>query len=655
MLTFHPKLSLKYKITLAFVALVMLMMATVTWVFTIRQQDIAVDEVKLRMTRLANNIATIRSVETTDWDVYQTYIENQIRLNPDIVYIAIEDDRGTLRASALNADWIDLDNPAGLTASRKETIIRQLVARRIEEKSQKDLESKSVNIILGGRHSGAVKVGFSLVALNDGLKANLIRNLWLAVLFTTIGIVLSLSLGSRIVTPLGKLTLAMSKIGRGDLEQEIRIATRDEIGEMAKTFNWMALGLREKKVIEDFTRELGSGLELKTLCCMIRDRIGQALDAEEAILLLRDKNQDCDFYLTDVGESGPEKRDVHCNLAVYRSFQTDLEPRPLASLAAFPEFFEEIKNKFSLSEQALLVPMHSKADCLGLFILQAGEDRSFDAHQRTFLATLVAQGVMAVENALLLGELTEKERLKREIEIARSVQQKLLPGENPDVKGLEIDGRCVPAAEIGGDYFDFFKLDASKTGIVISDVTGKGASAAFYMAMIKGLMLSLTAIYVSPQKLLTEINRRLWGRMDRKIFVTMIYAVYDGKIGTLTFARAGHNGLMIRKKKTGENLCLAPKGIGLGLEEGSLFDRSIEEETIKVDSGDRLLLYTDGAFEARNVEAEEFGETRLLDIFSNSGGKTATQINDSILTALSDFEAGALPHDDITLITVKVG
>jgi serine phosphatase RsbU (regulator of sigma subunit)/HAMP domain-containing protein len=648
------RFSLKYKIAFTFMLLVVIVMATVTYLFTIRELGLRVNQVELRMERLANNLASIRSVETEDWSIYQTIIDNQIRLNPDVVYIAILNEEERLQAHTLNADWVDLGISAELSPSRQASVVRQLMEGRVAEESQRDFASKSVNIMMGGRDSGSVRVGFSLVDLNNEMLENLYRNLRLGLIFLILAVLMSLFLSDRIIKPLQKLTKAMLKIPAGELDQEMLIRSHDEIGEMARTFNWMVLGLREKKVIEDFTRELGGGLELKTLCCMIRDRIGQALDAEEAILLLRDKNQDCDFYLTDVGESGPEKLDVHCSPAVYRSFQADPEPRPLASLAAFPEFHEEIKSRFFLSDRALLFPMHIKGDCLGLFILQAREKRPVDAHQKAFLSTLVAQGVMAIENALLMQDLTEKERLKREIEIARSVQQKLLPGQNPDVKGLEIDGRCVSAVEVGGDYFDFFELDGSKTGIVIADVTGKGTSAAFYMAMIKGLMLSLAAVYASPKKLLTEINRRLWGRMERKIFVTMIYAVYDPKARTLVYARAGHNGLMIRKRKTGENLCLAPKGIGLGLEEGSLFNQSIEEETIKVDSGDRLLFYTDGAFEARNLKDEEFGEARLLDIFGDSESKTAAQINESILAAVADFTTGALPHDDITLIAINV-
>ena len=141
---------------------------------------------------------------------------------------------------------------------------------------------------------------------------------------------------------------------------------------------------------------------------------------------------------------------------------------------------------------------------------------------------------MAIENALLLNELTEQERLKRELEIARTVQNSLLPQSNPEISGLDIDGLCIPATEIGGDYFDFFPLDNHTLGIAIADVTGKGTSAAFYMAVVKGIMLSLTPIFSSPQQLLSELNRRLYGTMERKIFVTMIYGIFDIKKNKLT-------------------------------------------------------------------------------------------------------------------------
>lgn len=653
MLGIHLKIGLKLKIALAFVLFVLVMMAIVTYIFTIRQQKISITEVQLRMERLANNIATIRAVETQDWSVYQNHIENQLPLNPDIVYIAIEDDQGRLQSWALNMDWLQLDDIVPPTESQRENLIRRLIARQVTESSQRDLESKSVNIMLGGRHSGTVKVGFSLVTLNDALRSNLIRNLILGLLFTLLGIWIALTISSRIVNPLSKLTEAMNRITQGDLDQEIEIVSKDEIGLMAATFNFMAHGLREKKVIEDFVLELGTNLELRTVSRMIRDRITYALQGKKGILLLRDPSLGCEFYLLDVDENEKSAAvAIRCETDLYQAIHQDSTPRTLGSLSVYSTFYQDIRSRFDLSDSTLITPMLMQSDCLGLFILEPNEGDLYDQNERAFLTTLISQGVMAIENALLLEDLAEKERLKRELEIARTVQQSLLPSANPLVERLDIDGRCIPAMEIGGDYFDFFDLGQGKTGIVIADVTGKGTSAAFYMAVVKGVLLSLAQTIHSPRTVLTELNRRLWGQMDRRIFVTMIYAIIDNTTGSCTFARAGHNGLVVQKAGDVEVDCHAPKGIGLGLEEGPIFEQTIEEQSIQLDSGDRLLFYTDGAYEARNEAREEFGEDRLIRLFSDSNGFSSTAINNKILEHISDFISGATPHDDITLITV---
>jgi len=537
MLGIHLKMSLRLKITLAFVFLVLVMMIIVTYVFTIRQQKIAINQVQLRMERLARNIATIRSVETQDWSMYQNYIENQLRLNPDIVYIAIEDDQGNLRVYDINTDWIEMDEIIPPTEAQLEYMVRQLIARQITEASQQDLESKSVNIILSGRRSGTVKVGFSLVSINNSLRTNLIRNLILGLIFTLLGIGIALYISNRIVNPLSKLTTAMNSISMGDLDQTLQINSKDEIGIMARTFNFMVHGLREKKVIEDFTRELGSNLELHSVSGMVRDRITYTFQAKRGILLLREQSSDQDLLLTNTDtKTETMKNTIRCEQSFSEYMKKDPTPHTLKYINRYHNFYHYLHSELGCSDASLIAPMHIQNECLGVFILEPPEGKVYDLNERAFLNTLVIQGVMAIENAMLLEELTEQERLKRELEIAQHIQKSLLPGTKPVIKGIDVDGYCLPATEVGGDYFDFFQIGPDKTGIVIADVAGKGTSAAFYMAMVKGLMLSFSRNIQSPQKMLSDLNHLLWGQMDRKIFVTMIYAVLDHKTRICTFS-----------------------------------------------------------------------------------------------------------------------
>ncbi len=140
----------------------------------------------------------------------------------------------------------------------------------------------------------------------------------------------------------------------------------------------------------------------------------------------------------------------------------------------------------------------------------------------------------------LLQQKAEKERLEQELRIARSIQMSLLPHGSLVFPGVSLSGHCVPAREVGGDYYDFLPLDEARIGILIADVAGKGTSAALYMAELKGLMLSLSELHASPRQLLIAANRIISKHLDARSFITMMYAVVDLRARTITLARAGH-------------------------------------------------------------------------------------------------------------------
>jgi len=649
------KFSLKYRIALSIVMLIVVIMGTVTYLFTIRELGLRVEQVKLQMNRLANNIATIRAVETEDWAVYQNYIDNQLKLNPDIVYITIFDEQMNLKAYALNKEWVDLGEDRKLSHTEETNIVMQLDRRQIAEESQKDFESISVNILSGERDLGVVKVGFSLVDLNDAKQNNLRRNFGLAVLFIVCAMVISFLISQRIVKPIGKLTDAMFQISRGNLNQEVHIRSRDEIGEMAETFNYMAKGLQEKAQIEMLGSDLNFVMELDKIAKLVNERIAQALEAKSSYLFLKDKIDRQKFKLTSMYPDRPKKRaSFHCRETECKNFIRDSQPQFLTDFCHFPEMQKEIEKLTDLDNRGLLVPMIIKDEVLGLFVLGPKKTGSrYNNQERQFLMTLVRQGGFAIENANLLDDLTEQERLKHEFDIARRVQQNLLPKSNPNITGLDIDGLCIPATEIGGDYYDFFVLDDHTLGVAIADVTGKGTSAAFYMAVVKGLMLSLTAVQTSPKQLLVELNRKLYGNMDKKVFITMIYAVVDVSKQVIRFARAGHNALVMHHADPAETECMIPEGIGLGLEGGDLFENALVEQTVPYQKGDIFLFYTDGVSEAMNSHRKEFGEEKLIQCIDEVKNENAIQIRESILKSIHHFVHGTAQNDDITLVTLR--
>lgn len=248
----------------------------------------------------------------------------------------------------------------------------------------------------------------------------------------------------------------------------------------------------------------------------------------------------------------------------------------------------------------------------------------------------------------------ERERLQREFDIARRVQFSFLPREKPKLKGIDLASICIPAMEVGGDYYDFMELDDHRLGVVIGDVSGKGISAAFHMTLTKGFLKSQAKSGLSPRKIMINLNELFYENVERGTFISMIYGIFDLKSRTFTFARAGHNPLIIQKGMDEKVEVLCPKGLALGLEKGTLFERVIEEYTIGIQSSDIFVFYTDGFSEAMNNKKEEFGEERLQNLVKRNLLPSAEHIINHIKTEIINFVGDAPQHDDMTMLVVKI-
>ena len=255
----------------------------------------------------------------------------------------------------------------------------------------------------------------------------------------------------------------------------------------------------------------------------------------------------------------------------------------------------------------------------------------------------------------LLHVQREKQRLDDELRIARDIQQSLLPEKPPEFAGLTIADLCVPAREVGGDYYDFFHLGPRQLGVLVADVSGKGTSAALYMAELKGLMLALSHEERSPKRLLTRVNRLLADHLDNRSFITMTYAVIDLEARTLTHARAGHTPLIVANS-AGVDV-LVPNGMVLGLRLPGIserFESLLEEHTRSIAPGDAIVFYTDGITEAMDVTGELFTDASLTRVVSAHHGLDATGIRERVLREVRAFVGEAEPHDDMTMVVVKV-
>ncbi len=300
-----------------------------------------------------------------------------------------------------------------------------------------------------------------------------------------------------------------------------------------------------------------------------------------------------------------------------------------------------------------IAPLILHGQVRGYIIAAKRNNSFFDDEDKKALSAYADFAAVAFENARLFADSIEKERMKKELEVARDIQYKIIPENLPVAKNMQVAARFKPAYEVGGDYYDFFEISADKLGIVVADVSGKGISAAFVMAEVKGVFESLARTIQSPKELLIRANEILKKSLDRKSFVTAIYGIIDLKTGMVKLARAGHTPVILIKEGKSERL--TPSGIGLGLDNGINFTQYISELEIQLKYNDILTLYSDGIIESKNTRLEDFGIERFEQVLIENRNLHVEDISTKIINRVDEFSKDYIQHDDITLVLFKWG
>ncbi len=299
----------------------------------------------------------------------------------------------------------------------------------------------------------------------------------------------------------------------------------------------------------------------------------------------------------------------------------------------------------------LIAPIVARGKTFGFLSLMRDKG-GFDADMLNLALAFADQIAIGVENYKLVMESIEKERLLREFELARQIQKKLLPGALPKSSRFEMSALSSPAFEVGGDYYDFVIHDDGNMSFIVADVSGKGVSAAFYMAEIKGIFRSISKIYKSPTDFLLAFNDAVYGHVDKKFFITLIYAYFDVKNASIQIARAGHlPPIFVRDKMI---KFLKPPGPGIGLMETKMFERYVKPVKLKLKKDDLLIFYSDGVIEAMNKSWEEFGYSRLADFVLRISSEETDRITRLIFDEIEKYREGEQTFtDDLTVLAIK--
>lgn len=315
---------------------------------------------------------------------------------------------------------------------------------------------------------------------------------------------------------------------------------------------------------------------------------------------------------------------------------------------------ERERSTLEILHAELLLPLSGRDRLLGLMTL--GAKRSEEAYTPSdlrLLQSVGAQAGLALEISELAHSLarqhTERERIEREIEIAREVQERLYPQEIPVISGLTLAGHCRPAQGVGGDYYDVMQLDDGRLGLALGDVSGKGISAALLMASLRASLRGMTMDGPHDlSKLMQKVNRLVYEASANNRYATFFFATYDPDTHELRYVNAGHNPPLVLRGSSTRWLDGGGPVVGL------LTDAAYEEHRIILEPGDLFVAYTDGISEAMTHAEEEWGEQRMIEAVLRAPGHHAAEILKSIFAGADAFAAGAPQHDDMTLLLMKL-
>ena len=301
----------------------------------------------------------------------------------------------------------------------------------------------------------------------------------------------------------------------------------------------------------------------------------------------------------------------------------------------------------------LVYPIIVKNEQIGTLALLKEVDDSFNKEMIDIINTYVNRASISIENFRLLNEALENERYKEELKIASRVQKSLLPQTLDKNHDYNITAFSMAADEVGGDYYDTFRINDNKVALIIADVSGKGTSAAFHMSQMKGIFHSLAQLDLEPKEFMVQANSALSRCLEKTSFITASYFIIDTKSKIVRFTRAGHCPTLYLDGRTRETSFFKNKGLGLGILRNSSFEDYVQVNEFYYKPEDVFVLYTDGITEATNQNQEEFGYDRLRTSLLKHASLSPDKIKDGIIDDLYDFCGKRSLDDDYTMLIVK--
>ncbi len=405
--------------------------------------------------------------------------------------------------------------------------------------------------------------------------------------------------------------------------------------------------IQELNTVLEISRELNATLEPRKIASILSFAIMGELLVKECVIVFLEEGR------TEVAvKKGIEIEDSEL-AAFFGDFacRQKLLSAPVLQVSESECSGSIDKGVLEQSKLEILIPLKSNEVLKGVIgIGQKITGENFSETELGFLETLANDAISAIENARMIQQLIEKQRLEEELKIARDIQKRLLPERCPRVAGFEIAAVNHSCRRVGGDYFDCISLDDRRLGLAIADVSGKSTPAALLMANLQASLRTLATENLPVHKLVERINDIIFQNTTSDKFITFFYGELFAHENRLLYTNAGHNPPILFRSTGGYEL-LSEGGLILGI----LKNQAYREKSIEFHPNDVLVLYTDGITEALNEKEEEFGEERLIRLMEANRWRRPEELADVILEEVRQFSGGMEQSDDITLLIVKAG
>ena len=408
--------------------------------------------------------------------------------------------------------------------------------------------------------------------------------------------------------------------------------------------------VKELSILNEIATAVSGVWELEEVVDLIVRKCVKYLHVEQgAVMLLEEENADKPFQtMVRRIDDSQSKVPYHFGVQLSGWMLKNKEPLLVNDFQNDERF--QLSGEVDFPIHSLLsVPLQVKGKMIGLLnVFNKRMKGDFTEDDQRILSIIAAQSAQVLEHARLYKQEKQLRKLEEDLRVARDIQEKLLPKEDPHVEGYDIAGYSLPAKEVGGDYYDFIEIDDSRLALCLGDISGKGIPASLLMANLQATLRGQAVSCASCAECLKKSNRFLYHSTNIQKFATLFYAVLDTKNDQLCYSRAGHPPPVFLKSDNSMKK-LNAGGMVLGFQE----EVNYNQESIELEKGDLFVIYSDGVTEAGDPAEESFDEWRLEDIIKKNRDKSSRELIVSIIGAIESFSGQKIQRDDMTLLVVK--